>query len=145
MTDQCLVSNPSFVEAVEVAEQTLAGSDLDPEIVVRPPAVADMATVLENMVLVMAEVVAEEHMGLKTVGADCLLEVVGSVFEARTVANTVGQRVREHSDLEERLLLEAGCTVMDPELLYGGELLVRIVGLAVAVVVHMCCWLRRAS
>jgi hypothetical protein len=118
VTDPCLASNLSFVEAVEVAEQTLAGPGLDPGIAARPPAEAGMATVLENMVLVMAEAVAEGRMGLTTVGADCLLErAVGSVIEARTVANTVVQPVQGHSDLGERLPLEAGCTVMDPELL----------------------------
>jgi hypothetical protein len=138
-----LASNLSFVEA---AEQTLAGPGLDPGIVVRPLAVAGMATVLEDTVPVMAEVVVEERTSLTRLGAECLLEgAVGFVVEALMVANTVVQPVQEHSDLEERLLLVAGCTVMDLELLWAEEVLVRIVGLAVAVVVHMCCWLRRTS
>jgi hypothetical protein len=118
VTDQCRASNLSFVEIAGVAEQTLAGPGFDPGIVERPPAEAGMATVPENMVLVMAEAFAEGRMGLTMVGADCLIEGgVGSVIEAWTVANTVVQLVQEHSDLGELLLLEAGCTAMDLELL----------------------------
>lgn len=118
VTDQCLASKLSFVEAVDAAEQTLAGPGHDPGMVAKGLAVADMATVLANMVLVTVEAVAEGRMGLTTVGADCLLEGgVGSVIEARTVANTAVQPVQEHSDLVARLLLEAGYTAMDLELL----------------------------
>ena len=77
---------------------------------------AGMATVLVNTVLgMMSEAVAEGRMGLKMVGADCQFEggVESAVIEAWMVVNTVVQLAQEHSDLVVRLPLEAGCKVMD--------------------------------